>query len=57
VKVTSPNENEVIASYSNRTVPSVATAKNQCKVRVTLFDSAGTILGRDASDVYFEISR
>jgi hypothetical protein len=42
-------------SYDVWTVPTVSKAKNQTKVRVTLLDSAGTILGRDASDNFFTI--
>jgi hypothetical protein len=38
------------------TVPGVPAAKNQCLVKVTLKDAAGTTLGQDISDLYFTIS-
>ena len=35
------------------TVPAVSGAKPNCKVRVTLLDSAGASLGKDLSDAVF----
>jgi hypothetical protein len=38
------------------TVPDVSETKEKCKVRVRLKDSAGSEIGRDASDNYFTIN-
>jgi bacillopeptidase F len=38
------------------TIPDVLETKEQCKVRVRLKDSAGSEIGRDASDNYFTIN-
>ena len=37
------------------TIPSVTSRKNRCKVRVTLLDATGKIIGRDPSNRYFTI--
>jgi len=37
------------------TIPSVTSRKNRCKVRVTLLDTTGKIIGRDPSNRYFTI--
>jgi hypothetical protein len=39
----------------NWTVPTVTSAKHQCKVKVTLKNAGGTIVGSDTSDNYFSI--
>ncbi|MFH1702265.1 MAG: matrixin family metalloprotease [Nitrospirota bacterium] len=37
------------------TIPSVTSRKNRCKVKVTLKDASGKIIGRDSSNKYFTI--
>lgn len=37
------------------TIPSVTSRKNRCKIRVTLLDESGKIIGRDPSNRYFTI--